>query len=64
MRVPVVTGHGINASMWFERAMTLSEARDLLAKAPGVEVWDDTVPTPLDSAGLDATLATRLGRGK
>ncbi len=60
VRVPVVTGHGIAATMWFDRSMEISEARQLLEAAPGVEVWIDDVPTPLDSAGIDDVLVGRL----
>jgi aspartate-semialdehyde dehydrogenase len=60
VRVPVVTGHGIAATMWFERDMDVAEARELLEAAPGVQVWTDDVPTPLDSAGIDDVLVGRL----
>ena len=35
-----------------------TEARELLADAPGVQLTD--VPTPLDSAGIDDTLVGRI----
>ena len=39
----------------------VEEANELLAAAPGVQVWgDDHVPTPLDSAGIDDVLVGRL----
>ncbi len=60
VRVPVVVGHGISANLWFDRPLEVSEARALLADAPGVQVWDDVVPTPLDSAGIDDVLVGRL----
>ncbi len=61
VRVPVFVGHGIAATMFFERPLELEEARRLLASAPGVQVWDDaTVPTPLDSAGIDDVLVGRV----
>ncbi len=60
VRVPVVTGHGIAATMWFERDMDVAEAKQLLDEAPGVQVWTDDVPTPLDSAGIDDVLVGRL----
>ncbi len=60
VRVPVVTGHGIAATMWFERDLDVVEAKELLDAAPGVEVWTDDVPTPLDSAGIDDVLVGRL----
>ncbi len=60
VRVPVVVGHGISAALWFDRQLGVDEARELLAAAPGVQVWDDVVPTPLDAAGIDDVLVGRL----
>ena len=60
VRVPVLVSHGIAATMWFERSMTRPEAIDLLEGAPGVQVWEDTVPTPLDAAGIDDVLVGRV----
>ena len=63
VRVPVMVGHGIAASMWFDEPLSVSEAAEILANAPGVQVWDDSkVPTPLDSAGIDDVLVGRLRR--
>ncbi len=61
VRVPVMVGHGIAATMFFERHLSLPEARSLLADAPGAQLWgDDKVPTPLDSAGIDDVLIGRV----
>jgi aspartate-semialdehyde dehydrogenase len=61
VRVPVMVGHGIAASMWFDRMVDLDEAVAVLGGSPGVQLWDDTkVPTPLDSAGIDDVLVGRL----
>ncbi len=61
VRVPVMVGHGIAATMWFDRAMDLDEAVAVLGTAEGVQLWDDRkVPTPLDSAGIDDVLIGRL----
>jgi len=61
VRVPVMVGHGISASMWFDRPMDLDEAVAILGDAPGAQLWDDRkVPTPLDSAGIDDVLVGRL----
>lgn len=61
VRVPVMVGHGIAASMWFDRRVDLDEAVAVLGSAPGMQLWDDTkVPTPLDSAGVDDILVGRL----
>lgn len=60
VRVPTVVGHGVHASAWFDRPVHLDEARDLLSTTPGVQLWDDPVPTPLDSAGIDDVLVGRV----
>jgi aspartate-semialdehyde dehydrogenase len=61
VRVPVMVGHGIAATMFFDRPVALDEAREVLAEAPGAQLWDDTrVPTPLDSAGIDDVLIGRV----
>lgn len=60
VRVPVMVGHGIAATAWFEREVTVGEVSDLMAEAPGVELWSDKVPTPLDSAGRDEVLVGRI----
>ena len=60
VRVPVMVSHGIAASVWFERDMSVAEAADLIGAAPGIELWSDKVPTPLDAAGIDEVLAGRL----
>lgn len=61
VRVPVMVGHGISATMHFARAVDVDEARAVLAEAPGAQLWDDTkVPTPLDSAGIDDVLIGRV----
>jgi aspartate-semialdehyde dehydrogenase len=60
VRVPVLVGHGVAATMWFERGMTADEAMSVLSSAPGLSLWKERVPTPLDSAGLDEVLAGRV----
>ena len=61
VRVPVMVGHGISASMWFDSPVDPGAARRLLEEAPGLEVWpDDRVATPLDSAGADRVLVSRI----
>lgn len=60
VRVPVMVGHGIAATMWFDRDLRLEEAMELLAAAPGAQLWTDRVPTPLDSAGIDDVLIGRV----
>jgi aspartate-semialdehyde dehydrogenase len=61
VRVPTMVGHGIAATVFFDRPMPLDEATSLLATAPGAQLWsDDKVPTPLDSAGIDDVLIGRV----
>ncbi len=60
VRVPVLVGHGVAATLYFERPMSADEAMSVLSSAPGLELWKDRVPTPLDSAGVDDVLAGRV----
>ena len=60
VRVPVLVGHGVAATLRFDRPIDPAEATEVLGTAPGVEVWSDTVPTPLDSAGIDDVLVGRI----
>lgn len=60
VRVPVMVGHGIVATLRFDRSVSRQEALEVLAAAPGIQVWDDRVPTPLDSAGIDDVLVGRV----
>jgi len=60
VRVPVLVGHGVAATLRFQRPIDTDEAVALLNAAPGVQVWTDKVPTPLDSAGLDDVLGGRI----
>jgi aspartate-semialdehyde dehydrogenase len=60
VRVSTMVGHGITATLWFKRPVEVSEAEEILADAPGTQLWLDTVPTPLDSAGIDDVLVGRV----
>jgi aspartate-semialdehyde dehydrogenase len=60
VRVPAVAGHGISATLRFDRAISRDEAERILAEAPGGELWTDRVPTALDAAGRDAVLIGRV----
>jgi len=60
VRVPVLVGHGLAATLRFERPLSVDEAITVLNSAPGIEVWKDRTPTPLDSAGIDDVLAGRI----
>ena len=58
VRVPVFTGHSLSINAEFEAPLSVSEARQLLANAPGVEL--DDVPTPLKAAGQDPSYVGRI----
>lgn len=60
VRVPVLVGHGVAATVYFERPMSADEAMSVLSSAAGLDLWKDRVPTPLDSAGVDDVLAGRV----
>jgi aspartate-semialdehyde dehydrogenase len=60
VRVPVLVGHGVSATLRFDRSMSADEAMSVLASAPGLSLWKDRVPTPLDSAGVDDVLVGRV----
>lgn len=60
VRVPVLVGHGVVANLNFDRPMTADEVLSILSGAPGVDLWKDRVPTPLDSAGVDDVLVGRV----
>lgn len=61
VRVPVLVGHGVAATLYFDRPLSADEASSILNDAMGIEVWKDRTPTPLDSAGIDNVLVGRIG---
>ena len=60
VRVPVLVGHGVAATLRFGRDISAAEAASILSSAPGVSLWKDRTPTPLDSAGIDEVLVGRV----
>jgi aspartate-semialdehyde dehydrogenase len=64
VRVPVYRAHSIALSAEFERPVSVDAARDVLAKAPGLDLVDEPAanhyPTPLGAAGKDNCQAGRL----
>lgn len=60
VRVPVMVGHGVVATLFFRRPVEVDEAAQILSAAPGAELWTDKTPTPLDAAGRDEVLIGRL----
>ncbi|MFF4961554.1 aspartate-semialdehyde dehydrogenase [Streptomyces sp. NPDC001222] len=66
VRVPVVTAHSLTVHARFEDEVTVDRARDILATAPGVVLFDDPAagefPTPADVVGTDPTWVGRVRR--
>ena len=65
VRVPVVNGHCESVWVRFARPMSAKEAKQLLAKAPGVKLVDATyapgnAPQPRDVAGTDDVYVGRV----
>ena len=64
VRVPVFIGHSEAVHVEFERPMSASDARGILAQAPGVRVLDDPTvslyPHPWMAAGTDETYVGRI----
>ena len=58
VRVPVYTGHSISINAEFSNALSVEQATELLAAAPGVVLMD--VPTPLEAAGKDPSYVGRI----
>ncbi|MFF8769771.1 aspartate-semialdehyde dehydrogenase [Kitasatospora sp. NPDC015120] len=66
VRIPVVRTHALAVHAVFEREVTQEHARELLAQAPGVVLYDDPAegefPTPNDVVGTDPVWVGRLRR--
>ncbi len=64
VRVPVFHGHSEAVTIEFEKEITPEKAREILEKAWGVEVMDDTenyvYPTPRDAAGKNPVYVGRI----
>lgn len=64
VRVPVYRAHSVAMNAEFERPVSLESAREVLAKAPGLELVDEPqsnrYPMPLAAAGKDYCQAGRL----
>jgi aspartate-semialdehyde dehydrogenase len=64
VRVPVVTTHSLAVHAVFEREVSVEAARQVLADAPGVVLYDDPergeFPTPNDVVGTDPTWVGRV----
>lgn len=63
VRVPVFIGHAESVLVETKRALSVDEAREALAAAPGVKVWSDDDPvTPARVAGDDDVHVSRIRR--
>ena len=70
VRVPVLRSHSESVTLEFERDITLDEAREALAAAPGVKLVDDRAaasahdryPMPIDTSDQDLIWVGRLRR--
>jgi aspartate-semialdehyde dehydrogenase len=64
VRVPVPVGHSVSVYATFDRPVSVKEARETIAAAPGVQLRDDPAngvyPSPLEAAGIDDVLVGRI----
>ncbi len=64
VRVPVINGHSESVNIETERKLTAAQARELLAKAPGVVVTDDPArsvyPLAVNATGKGETFVGRI----
>ena len=64
VRVPVVRSHSISASCHFDVPVTVEQAREVIAKAPGCKLVDDLknkqYPMPLDTSDQDIVFVGRI----
>ena len=64
VRVPVVRSHSISVSCHFDVPVTVEQAREVIAKAPGCKLVDDLknkqYPMPLDTSNQDIVFVGRI----
>ena len=64
VRVPVVRSHSISVSLHFDKHISVQEAREAIAKAPGCRLVDDLAnrqyPMPLDTSDQDTVFVGRI----
>ena len=64
VRVPVVRSHSISVSVYFDKPVTVEQAREVIAKAPGCRLVDDLsakqYPMPLDTSDQDIVFVGRI----
>ena len=66
VRIPTIGGHSESVNIEFEKDFDLKEVREILSKAPGVVLQDDTdnfiYPMPLHAQDKDETFVGRIRR--
>ena len=64
VRVPVVRSHSISVSLHFDKHISVQDAREAIAKAPGCRLVDDLAnkqyPMPLDTSNQDIVFVGRI----
>ena len=64
VRVPVVRSHSISVSCHFDQKVTVEQARQVIANAPGCKLVDDLAnkqyPMPLDTTDQDIVFVGRI----
>ena len=64
VRVPVVRSHSISVSLHFDKHISVREAQEAIAKAPGCKLVDDLArkeyPMPLDTSDQDIVFVGRI----
>ena len=64
VRVPVVRSHSISVSLRFDKHISVKEAQEAIAKAPGCKLVDDLAkkeyPMPLDTSDQDIVFVGRI----
>ena len=64
IRVPVVRRHSISVSIAFDQPVTVEQAREVIASAPGCKLVDDLAkkqyPMPLDTTDQDIVFVGRI----
>ncbi len=64
VRVPVVRSHSISVKLHFGSPVTVEQAREVIARAPGCKLVDDLAnkqyPMPLETSGQDIVYVGRI----
>ena len=64
IRVPVVRSHSISVTVKTEKPISVEEARNIIASAPGCKLVDDLAnkqyPMPLDTTDQDLVFVGRI----